>query len=284
MHGQIVMVTGANSGIGKETALGLARDGATVVMVCRDKARGEAAQHEIQRLSGNTAVDLLLADLSSLEEVRRLVAQFKQKYEHLHGLVNNAGGVFLQRQLSVDNIEKTYAVNYFSAFLLTNLLLDRLKASTPARIINVSSAAHLNGHIDLSDFRFEHEKYSIMQAYANSKLAMILFTYELARRLEGTEVTANCLHPGVVATNIWAQPLPSFLHFLSGISRLFGVSAEQGARTSLYLATSPAVEGVSGKYFENCKERSSSTLSYDRELQRHLWEVSARLTGVSAEI
>lgn len=279
MSGKVCIVTGANSGIGKATALGLARLGATVVMVCRDRQRGEAARQEIQHKTGNTHIDLLLADLSSMQAVRTLADQIKQTYSQVHVLINNAGGVFMSRRLSVDGLEMTLAVNYFSAFLLTNLLLDTLKASAPARIITVSSIAHVGSQLDPDDLQLA-KHYRPLSAYGTAKLAAVLFTYALARHLEGTGVTANCLHPGVVATNIWVQPLPRFLHPLSAVSRLFGVSPEQGARTSLYLATSPDVAQITGKYFDNGKEQQTSHATHDIELQDRLWQKSAELTGL----
>ncbi|MBE3558571.1 MAG: SDR family oxidoreductase [Ktedonobacteraceae bacterium] len=285
MDGKICMVTGANSGIGKVTALELAKLGAIVVMVCRDRQRGEAAQYEIKQQSGNDNVDLLLADLSSQQSIQDLVERFKARYDHLHVLVNNAGSVFLSRQLSVDGIEMTLAVNYLSVFLLTNLLLDTLKASAPARIVIVSSISHYRGKIDLDDLQMT-KGYRLMRAYENTKLMGVLFTYALARRLEGTGVTANCLHPGTVATNIWSSPLKGFWRRLLGnpinlIARRFGITPEEGAKTTLYLATSPEVEGVSGKYFDQCKARRSARTSYHEELQERLWEASTKLTRLA---
>src|SRR2546423_7285326 len=200
MQGKICMVTGANSGIGKATALALAQRGATVVMVCRDRARGEEARSEITAKSRNNAVDLLLADLSSQQSIRQLVEHFQQRYTQLHVLINNAGAAFPGRRETVDGVEMTFAVNYLAPFLLTNLLLDMLKASTPARIINVSSAAHQSGSMQLDDLQAE-KRYRPMRTYPQAKLAVVLFTYELARRLQGMGVTVNCLHPGFVATN-----------------------------------------------------------------------------------
>ncbi len=280
MAGKICMVTGANSGIGRETALGLAKMGATVVMVCRNRAKGEAAQRDIKQQSGNDAVDLLLADFASLQAVRQLASEFQQRYNRLDVLVNNAGSFFGQRILSTDGYEMTFAVNHLASFLLTNLLLDTLKASTPARIVNVSSDAQMAGILNFDDLQMS-KRYRMFAAYAQSKLANTLFTYALARRLEGTGVTVNCLHPGVVATNIWSQPLPPFLRPLAGISRFFGISAVQGARTSLYLATSADVEGVTGKYFADCREKTSAKISYDTAVQERLWEISAQMTALS---
>jgi NAD(P)-dependent dehydrogenase (short-subunit alcohol dehydrogenase family) len=280
MTGKICMVTGANSGLGKATALGLAQMGAHVIMVCRDRARGEQARDEIKQHSGNAEIDLLLADLAAQESIRQLVQDFTQRYDRLHVLINNAGSVFLRRQLSVDGIEMTFALNHLAGFLLTNLLLDTLKASAPARIVNVSSIAQAEGFIDFDDLQANKE-YRMMRAYAQSKLANVLFTYELARQLEGTGVTVNCLHPGTVATNIWGQPLPGFLKPLGAtLAKFFGTTAEEGARTSLYLASSPEVEGVTGKYFYKCKERPSAEISYDVSVQQKLWKKSAEMTGI----
>ena len=280
MSNKICLVTGANSGIGKATALGLAQLGATVVMVCRNSDKGEVARKEIQARSGNSKIDLFSADLSSQQAVRQLVQDFQQKYTQLHVLVNNAGGVFTQGKVSPDGIEMTLAVNHLASFLLTNLLLDTIKASAPARIVNVSSQAHASGFIDLDDLQGKR-KYALLRAYAQSKLANVLFTYALARRLEGTGVTVNCLHPGVVATNIWSSALPGWLRFLGTISHLFGIPAEQGALTSIYLASSPEVEGVTGKYFDKCEAVSSAKISYDQEIQERLWAISETLTQVN---
>lgn len=277
MQGKICMVTGANSGIGKATALGLAQMGAKVVMVARDRARGEAAQNEVKVKSGNNAVDLLVADLSSQQSIRQLVENFKQHYTQLHVLINNAGVFMLTRRETMDGLEMTFAVNYLAPFLLTNLLLDVLKASALARIVNVSSEAHENGYIKMDDLQAE-KHYRPMRAYGQSKLALVMFTYELARRLQGTGVTANCLHPGFVATNIGqsgvgpvARPVAKF------ILSFLGISSEEGARTSMYLATSPDVEDLTGKYFVKSMPRKSATISYNESLQQELWEESAKL-------
>jgi NAD(P)-dependent dehydrogenase (short-subunit alcohol dehydrogenase family) len=282
MSGKTCLITGANSGIGKVTALELARMGATVVMVSRNRTLGERAQREIQQQSGNPNVDLLIADLGSQQEVRRLAREFQERYTLLHVLINNAGGVFVNRQASPEGIEMTFAVNYLAPFLLTHLLLDTLKASAPSRVINVSSDAHYIRVVDPVDWNMERG-YQLMRAYGQSKLAEVLFTYELARRLDGVGVTANVLHPGVVATNIWSQPLPAFLRWISVISRFFGVPPEEGARTTIYLASSPEVEGVTGKYFEKGKEKKSAQPSYDENLRKSLWELSEQLTSLSSD-
>jgi NAD(P)-dependent dehydrogenase (short-subunit alcohol dehydrogenase family) len=238
MHGKICMVTGANSGIGKATALALAQMGATVVMVCRDPARGEQAQSEITTQSRNSAVALLQADLSSQQSIRHLVGNFQHHYTHLHVLINNAGASFSGRRATVDGVEMTFAVNYLAPFLLTNLLLDVLTASAPARIVNVSSGAQASGSIHLDDLQAE-QHYSPMRAYGQSKLAVVLFTYELARRLQGTGVTANCLDPGFVATNIGQRGASLPVRLLVKLIWSFGTSPAKGAQTSIYLASSP---------------------------------------------
>jgi NAD(P)-dependent dehydrogenase (short-subunit alcohol dehydrogenase family) len=279
MQGKICMVTGANSGIGKATALALAQMGATVVMVCRDRARGEEARSEITTKSMNTAVDLLQADLSSQQSIRQLVEHFTQHYTHLHVLINNAGATFSGRRETVDGLEMMFAVNYLAPFLLTNLLLDVLKASVPARIVNVSSGAQASGSIHLDDLQ-EEKHFSSMRAYGQSKLAIVLFTYELARRLQGTGVTANCLDPGFVATNIGQRGASLPVRLLLKLIWSFGTSPEKGAKTSIYLASSPDVEGVTGTYFAKSIPRRSAAISYDESLQRHLWEQSVKLVHV----
>src|SRR5436190_5081369 len=280
MQGKICMVTGANSGIGKATALALAQMGATVVMVCRDRARGEEAKREITTKSRNNAVDLLQADLSSQQSIRQLVENFQHHYTHLHVLINNAGATFPgRRRESVDGVEMTFAVNYLAPFLLTNLLLDVLKASAPARIVNVSSAAHASGSIQLDDLQAK-KLYRPMRTYPQAKLAVVLFTYELARRLQGTGVTANCLHPGFVATHFGQRDAGTAFRLLVKVIGSFGTSPEKGAKTSIYLASSPDVEGVTGTYFVKSISRRSASISYDESLQRQLWELSTKLVNV----
>ena len=276
--GKTCMVTGANAGIGRSTALGLAKMGATVVMVCRNRERGEAALTEIKRESGNDAVSLLLADLSSQAAIQQLAQDFKARYPTLHVLINNAGIVLKKRILTDDKLETQFAVNHLAYFLLTNLLLDDLKASAPARIVNVSSQAHQGVSIDFDDLQSERS-YRRTHVYAWTKLANVLFTYELARRLEGTQVTANCLHPGLIATSLIGDYMPRPLRFMT---KIVGASPERGAQTPLYLATSPEVEGVSGKYFVDRKAVQSSNASYDTTTASRLWRVSAELTGLPA--
>jgi NAD(P)-dependent dehydrogenase (short-subunit alcohol dehydrogenase family) len=279
MKEKICLITGANSGIGKAAALGLAKLGAVVVMVCRDRARGEKAQAEIKTASNNPSIDLMLADLSSQTSVRQLAQDFQKKYQKLHVLVNNAGVALMKRSLTVDGLETTFAVNHLAPFLLTNLLLDMLKASAPSRIVNVSSSAHTRSRIDFDDLQAE-KNFSMFRAYSQSKLANVLFTYELARKLKETRVTVNALHPGVVRTNL-GRDATGIVRLGFSVIQPFIKTPEQGAATCVYLASSPEVEGVTGKYFVNNKDVSSSKESYNETIARRLWEVSEQLTQVA---
>jgi len=281
MSGKICIVTGANSGIGKETALGLAQMGARVVMVCRNAEKGKAALEEIRRESGSSQVDLLIADMSSQASVRALAEQIRQKYPRLDVLVNNAGGAAPARTLSADGIEMTLATNHLGAALLTLLLLDLLKASAPSRIINVSSEAQRRARLDMNDLQFERRKYGGIAAYRQSKLLMNTFTFELARRLAGTGVTANCLHPGMVATNIWsANPPPLIVRLIIPVVKPFMLTSKQGAAVSLYLATSPEVAQVSGEFFVKSKPAKSNPLSRDPKLMAEVWLCAEKMTGL----
>ena len=284
MKGKVCLVTGANSGIGKETALGLAEMGAIVVMVCRNQAKGEAALTEIKTKSGNENIELLAADLSSQQSIRELATTFKQRYSQLDVLINNAGVALLTRSETSDGFERMFAINYLAPFLLTNLLLDVVKASAPARIINVSSAAQEGSELHLDDLQ-SRQRYRMMRVYGQSKLALVMFTYELARRLEGTGVTVNCLHPGFVATNIAQNDLVPPLRPLAKliVSRL-GIRSQEGAKTSLYLASSPDVENVTGKYFVRCVPKRTTAVSYDTSLQEKLWESSEKLVNLSVKV
>jgi NAD(P)-dependent dehydrogenase (short-subunit alcohol dehydrogenase family) len=275
MNEKICLVTGANSGIGKVTAKSLAASGATVITVCRNRDKGEAARAEIVRETRNENVDLMIADFSDPGQIRRLAADVKARHPRLHALVNNAGAYNNKRRLTAEGYEATFAVNHIGYFLLTVELLDLLKSSAPARIVNVASEAHRSARIDFDDLNLENG-YSGWKAYGQSKLANALFTYELARRLEGTGVTANCMHPGVVGTNLF-----NHVGGLGGkIARLFTPfmrTPEKGADTVIWLASEPEVEGITGKYFVDRKERATNPESYDTAIAARLWEVSERI-------
>jgi NAD(P)-dependent dehydrogenase (short-subunit alcohol dehydrogenase family) len=278
MHGKICVVTGATSGIGLVTAQALARQGATLIVVARNPERGAATVSRIQQETGNSAVELMLADLSVQAQVRQLARKIQHRFTRLNVLVNNAGAFFSRRQLSQDGLEMTFALNHLAYFLLTNLLLDPLRAADSARIVNVSSEAHRRARLDFSDLQGQH-RYTGWRAYARSKLANILFTYELARRLAGTGIVANALHPGFVATN-FGRNNRSITAVLFRILQLAAISPEEGAQTIIYLASSPAVKGVTGEYFVKQKAVRSSQVSYDRAAAERLWQVSAELTRV----
>lgn len=281
LHGKTVIVTGATNGIGLETAVALATMGARTIVVGRDPARTDASVAEVRRRSGAAAVEGALGDFASLDSVRALAADLLARCPRIDVLVNNAGAVFKSRTLSADGIEATFAVNHLAPFLLTNLLLDRLRQSAPARIVNVASRAHYRGTMPLDDLEFARGGYAILRAYQRSKLANVLFTAELARRLAGTGVTANSLHPGVVATNIWTGA-PLFVRpFLALWAKVSMLTPAQGARTMIHLASSPEVEGMTGLYWDDCRPRTPGTLAQDAELAKRLWDLSAERTGVS---
>ncbi|MFF1876400.1 SDR family oxidoreductase [Leifsonia sp. NPDC058230] len=279
MTGKTVLVTGGTGGIGRATALGLSRLGARVGITGRDDARTRTAAEEIARASGNP-VDAFPADMSSQAEVRRLAAAVLDAYPRLEVLVNNVGGFWATRRLTADGLEHTFAVNHLAGFLLTNLLLDRLKASAPARVVTVSSGAQRMGVIDFDDLQGERN-WSGQRAYNQSKLANVEFTYELARRLQGTGVTANTLHPGVVRTSFAAEDSSTVWKVMIPLMRPVMKSPEKGAATSIHLASSPEVEGVSGRYFVNRKPSESSTASRDAADAARLWRVSEALVGLA---
>lgn len=280
MKDKIVLVTGATAGIGKETAKGIAQLGARVVLVGRNRAKGEAAIAEIKQKTGSDKLDLLVADLSSLAEIRRLADEFNQKYDRLDVLINNAGGIFDKRKETVDNIEYTFALNHLSYFLLTDLLLDKLKNADGARIVSVSSEAHRLGKIDFDDLEFKQKKYSSMTAYGSSKLMNILFTKELARRLAGTNITANCLHPGAVASEFGDNTAGLMRAIVWLFKRTIAITPEKGAETSIYLAASPEVANISGRYFDNKREKQPSKIAADESLQKQLWEKSDKYVNL----
>ena len=276
LKGKVCMVTGATAGIGIVTAKALAQQGATVIVAGRNKEKSVSTVDQIRKETGNHDVEYILADLSVQKEVRKLSDDFKSKFKRLDILVNNAGAVFDKRFETADGLEMTFALNHLSYFLLTDLLLDTIKASVPSRIINVSSDAHKGAKINFDDIQGK-KKYGAMRAYGQSKLANILFTYELARKLEGSGVTSNALHPGFVASSFGSNMSGAFRLILRFL-QLFAMSSEKGAETSIYLATSPDVANINGKYFVKKKEVRTSVESYDKNVGEKLWEVSEELT------
>jgi retinol dehydrogenase-14 len=276
MVGRTVLITGATSGIGRATALGLARMGAHLAITGRDRVRTDDAAREIRTAGGQ--VDVFVADLSSQVEVRRLAEEMLRGLSRIDVLINNVGGYWNTRHLTVDGLERTFALNHLAPFLLTNLLCDRLRQSAPARVVTVSSNAHAQGRIDFDDLQGEHS-YSGARAYSQSKLANVLFTYELARRLPATSVTANALHPGVTRTAFGAEDPAGVQRLLVPFMRPFMKAPAQGAATSIHLASAPDLEQVTGRYFANSKPRRSSKPSYDQAAAARLWQVSADLVG-----
>jgi NAD(P)-dependent dehydrogenase (short-subunit alcohol dehydrogenase family) len=279
MDKPICLVTGANRGIGKEVALGLAKQGAHIVMVCRNAEHGAAAQQDIQQQTNNTQVDLLLADLASQDSVRGLAATVQSRYARLHVLINNAGLALTVRTVSLDGIEMTLAVNHLAGFLLTNLLLDLIKRSAPARIINVASVVHQWGTLHFDNLQFEHG-YDIDKAYYQSKLANVLFTYELHRRLGKAGVTVNSFDPRMTATD-FAKDRKGFAGFMAKVWKPFMNSSRTSGANIVHLATSPAFAGVSGQYVVSRKAIRSSSASYDESTARRLWDVSAALVKLA---
>ncbi len=280
LSGKTVLITGATNGIGKVTALELAKKGATLVIVGRNPEKTAQVARRIRQESGNPAVDGLVADLSSMAQVRQLAGSFRQKYPRLHILINNAGAIFANRTTTIDGYELTFALNHLAYFLLTNLLLDELHANAPSRIINVSSRSHEGADLNFDDLQSEqHYGYGGYRAYGQSKLANLLFTYELARRLAGTGVTVNAVHPGSVATG-FGENNGGAMKFSMRVFHQFSLTPEQGADTIIYLASSPDVEAITGKYWTNRRQVPSSPQSYDETAQKRLWSLSAQLTGI----
>jgi retinol dehydrogenase 14 len=286
MSGKYCLVTGANSGIGKEIALGLLKMGTHVTMVCRDPGRGKAALEDIRYRSGNESVNLIVADLASQRQIRAAAREYIDRYDKLHVLVNNAGIVMDNRVLTEDGVEMTFAVNYLAYFLLTNLLTGVLKNSAPSRVVNLSSMAHRAAKIDFDNLQGE-KGYTRDASYAQSKLADILFTYELARRLEGTGVTVNCVCPGGVYSTLWEDSSK----IVNGFFKLFMKGSEEGATLPIYLACSPEVEGISCRYFQTKQHLKfqhvnphgtitrSSKETYKTDVAKKLWTISEKLTG-----
>ena len=281
MTGKTVVITGGTGGIGRATAVGLAALGARVAITGRDRVRAEAAAASIARETGNPAIDVFVADMSSQAEIHRLAAEILASYPRLDVLVNNVGGFWSHRHVTADGLERTFALNHLAPFLLTSLLLERLKSSAPARVVTVASAAQGMGSIDFADLMGE-QKYSGQSAYNQSKLANVMFTYELARRLDGSGVTATVLHPGMTNTAFSAEDPSRAFAPLVALMRPFMRKPAKGAETPIYLASSPAAAGVSGKYFADRVAKESNKSSYDRAITERLWDVSADLVGLDA--
>ena len=282
MHGKIVLITGADGGIGRETTKAIAKKGATIVMACIDLTEAQPVYEAIKKESGNTNIEMMQLNLASLSAVREFVSQFSQKYQRLNVLINNAGIYCTNREETQDGFEKTIGTNYLGPFLFTNLLLPFLTQVPEGRIINVASNAYFQGKIDLNDLHLK-KKYHGFKAYASSKLAIVLFTQELAERLKDTGITVNAVHPGHVATNIWNMwPGKWYQALLFKIIRWFAMSPEDAAQTSVYLASADEVKGITGKYFEKKKIKEKvSPKSQDIRLQKELWQLSERLTGLA---
>jgi NAD(P)-dependent dehydrogenase (short-subunit alcohol dehydrogenase family) len=277
MHGKTCIVTGASAGIGRAIAQGLAAHGAHVVLVCRSRARAEATQHAMRMATGSAAIDIALADLSSQAEIRRLAQELLQHYPRIHALINNAGVVHTSRTVTIDGLETVFAVNHLAYFLLTQLLLPRLVESTPARIVNVASDAHHWDTLDFADLQ-NHRRYRGLKVYGQSKLCNLLFTRELARRIAGTGVTVNSLHPGGVATGLgWNNGWWAVL--IAKVLKPFLRTVDQGADTAIYLTTAPEVATVSGRYFYNRREHRPSRAAQDDEAALRLWQISEQLTA-----
>ena len=279
MQGKVCVVTGATAGIGRVSARRLAEMGATVIVISRNPAKCDEVVAEIRQRTNNPAVEAMPADLSALGQVRAVAQRLLDRYPRIDVLLNNAGAVFTSRQVSPDGIEMTWALNHLSYFLLTHLLLDALKAAPAARVINVSSDAHLMGRIYFDDVQFARRPYRGFAAYSQSKLANVMHAYALARRLQGTNITVNALHPGAVATNFGKNNSGPLWQLVFQLFGRLAISPEEGAKTSVYLASSPEVAGVSAKYFYRCKPKSSSPLSYDQQAQERLWTLSMEMVG-----
>ncbi|MGB1248459.1 MAG: SDR family oxidoreductase [Chitinophagales bacterium] len=279
MKDKLVVISGANAGIGFATAKSLLQQGAKIAMFCRNVEKAEQAKKELIELTNNDAIEIFQVDMTSFPSIENACNQFKEKYDKLDVLVNNAGGTFSNFELTEHNLEKTMAVNHFGYFLMTYHLLPLLKKRENARIVSVSSKAHYRGKIDFETINKE-EGYFVFSQYEHSKFANVLFTKYLARQLKDSGITVNCLHPGVVKTKIGNKSGKTFHGIAWSIFSFFGINADNGAKTSVYLASSTDVENVSGEYFDKCKQMKSSYSSYDTDLQEKLWKWSEELAGV----
>jgi NAD(P)-dependent dehydrogenase (short-subunit alcohol dehydrogenase family) len=282
MKDKVCLITGADGGIGREITKGLAQTGATIVMGCIDLPGAGPVCEMIKKETGNTNVEMMQIDLASLKSIRAFVKQFSSKYRGLNVLINNAGVYCAKREETEDGFEKTVGINYFGPFFLTNLLLPMLRQTPEARIINVSSNAYFQGKMNLNDLNLQ-KRYQGFKAYSASKLAIVLFTLELATRLKDTGVTVNAVHPGHVATDIWNMwPGTWYQALLFKVIRRFAKSPEEAAQASIFLASSDEVRGVTGKYFDNKATKEVSPLCNDLQLRKELWGVSEKLTGLAS--
>ncbi len=280
MKNKTVLITGANSGIGKATAMDLASKGAHIVMVCRNKEKAEIAKKEIIEKTKNNTIDIIIADISSLNDVRRAAKEFSQNHSKLDVLINNAGLIFGQRENSVDGIEATFATNHLGHFLLTHLLLDTIKNTAKARIIHLSSVAHTMAKPNWDDIE-NKKKYDFARVYAEAKLYTLMFSNELAKRLEGTGITSNAVHPGLVGSN-FGKTSKNWYEYVIMLVQPFLISNEKGAETSIHLASSSEVENISGKYFAKKKITNPSSTSQDKESWKKLWEISEKMAGLAS--
>jgi len=280
MKNRNVIITGGNAGIGLATSIALAKQGANIYFVSRSKDKADEAVETIVAESGNKNIKYFVANLSSQKSIRQLASEIKNEMSVIDVLINNAGGTFSDFTLSEDGLEMTIATNHFAYFLLTNLLLDSIKKSDYARIVNVASGSHYQGKIDFESFT-KNKSYFVMKAYGQSKLANVLFTNELAERLKGTNVTVNSLHPGFVKTQIGNKNASWYSGLFWSIVTLGAISVEDGAKTSVYLASSPEVKGVTGKYFDKCKVKKAAALALDKELGKQLWQKSEELCPIA---
>ncbi len=279
MKDKVCIVTGSNSGIGKETALALAEMGATVVSVVRNRQLGEQACETIVTETGNESVDMMLCDLSSMSTIKKFAEEFKSKYDRLDVLINNAGAVFSKKEVTSESFERTVAVNYLAPFLLTHNLLALLKTSAPSRVINLSSGLANRAKLNLEDLQSE-SGYKSREVYGSAKLKVEMFTYEMARRLENTGVSVNVVRPGFVATNLGRSSGSFSSRIMFGMMKPFQLSPKEGAETSVYVASSPEVEGITGKCFQKCEVTTTSEISYDIEKQKQLWDATVNLLGL----
>ncbi len=277
MKDKICVITGANSGIGKETAKALAEVGAHIVMVCRNREKAESAREEIIRFSGNKKIDLFIADLSSLDDIRQLAEELKTHYDHIDVIIHNAGSTFMKREINADGQEMTFAVNYLAVYYLTLQILPLLKAAKQGRIVIVSSALEAMGHINWDDINYDRRPYNIINSYAQSKLLLIIFTKELAKRLSDTSITVNALHPGGVATNLGITNNNLFYKLVWKFIGWFMISAKKGAETSVYLASSPEFSAISGKFWSDKKIRKNNPAADAPGVGERLWKLSEQM-------